>query len=363
VQLQVELHDGLDSTRAFLDPHVAFFTFGENLGRAGCGLPVPLGYDFRPTRQPVVLDHWPAAAPVGGDFTTIGNWRQSWREVRLDGEVYGWSKHTQFGALLELPGPLPAGPAGAGAVQLLGRRAGRAAPSGLLGPRRPAAVPRARPVPRLHRRQPGRAHGGQGPERAAAQRLVQRPQRHLPGQRPTGDHPGHRLRPGAADRRRPARLAHARRRRRRGRGGAGDPVGQSRAAREIAEECFDSDRVLGRLLDVLGLPVRAPGSLATAREPGAGAASRLAAGPVAAAPSVPTASVPTASVRAVAVPALPADLPLHAVSRRPLVLPERTLATARSLRWSVPAPGADRGSTGRPTRRHGRRQRGRRLPR
>jgi GT2 family glycosyltransferase len=123
-----------------------------------------------------------------------------------------------------------------------------------------------------------------------------------------------------------------------------DPVGQSRAAREIAEECFDSDRVLGRLLDVLGLPVRAPGSLATAREPGAGAASRLAAGPVAAAPSVPTASVPTASVRAVAVPALPADLPLHAVSRRPLVLPERTLATARSLRWSVPAPGADRGA-------------------
>ena len=26
-------------------------------------------------------------------FTTIGNWKQLWREVTFRGEVYQWSKH------------------------------------------------------------------------------------------------------------------------------------------------------------------------------------------------------------------------------------------------------------------------------
>ncbi len=43
-------------TIEFLDPHCAFFTFGENYGRPDCLLPVSDRYDFRPTRQPVVLD-------------------------------------------------------------------------------------------------------------------------------------------------------------------------------------------------------------------------------------------------------------------------------------------------------------------
>ena len=48
-------------------------------------------------------------------------------------------------------------------------------------------------LPRLHRGLARRVHGRQGPERAPAHRLVQRPQRHLPGRRAAGDHPGHRL--------------------------------------------------------------------------------------------------------------------------------------------------------------------------
>lgn len=104
VQLQVELHDGRAETREFLDPHVAFFTFGELYGRRTCGLPVSERYRFHPTRQPVVLDLWDEVAEPGPSWTTVGNWRQSGqRAVALDGETYTWSKHSEWSKVLELP--------------------------------------------------------------------------------------------------------------------------------------------------------------------------------------------------------------------------------------------------------------------
>lgn len=106
VQLQIELHENNPETVAFLEPHVAFFTFGENYGRVGCGLPVSPRFAFKSTRQPVVLDFWRdhAQAATGGDaFTTIGNWQQPWREVHFNGQVYHWSKHFEFMKVLDLP--------------------------------------------------------------------------------------------------------------------------------------------------------------------------------------------------------------------------------------------------------------------
>jgi hypothetical protein len=105
VQLQIELYHNEPETVAFLEPHCAFFTFGENYGRPGCGLPVTDRFTFRPTRQPVVLDLWdPDDTPPGPAFTTIGNWRQLSREVSFGGEVYHWSKHFEFMKFLGLPG-------------------------------------------------------------------------------------------------------------------------------------------------------------------------------------------------------------------------------------------------------------------
>jgi len=105
VQLQVELHQGVAETEEFLAPHVAFFTFGENLGAADCGVPVPVGRTFHPTRQPVVVDWWAGRDDgPGRAFTTIGNWRQQWREVELDGTRLGWSKDSQWAKVFELPG-------------------------------------------------------------------------------------------------------------------------------------------------------------------------------------------------------------------------------------------------------------------
>ena len=52
VQLQVQLHDGVASTHAFLESHAALFTFAENLGRPDCELPVDERFRFVGTRSP-----------------------------------------------------------------------------------------------------------------------------------------------------------------------------------------------------------------------------------------------------------------------------------------------------------------------
>jgi len=103
VQLQAELAQEVPETLDFLEQHCAFFTFGENWGAADCGLAPTARFHFHPTRQPVVLDCWPLAEHVRPVFTTVGNWRQRWRDVTLDGRTYSWSKHAEFARFLDLP--------------------------------------------------------------------------------------------------------------------------------------------------------------------------------------------------------------------------------------------------------------------
>jgi GT2 family glycosyltransferase len=104
VQLQLELQHGLQETVDFLEPHSAFFTFAENWDNPDCRLPHSERFEFQPTRQPIVLDLWPDRSPQPADvFTTIGNWRQDWREVTFEGKRYSWSKHQEFLRYLDLP--------------------------------------------------------------------------------------------------------------------------------------------------------------------------------------------------------------------------------------------------------------------
>ena len=315
VQLQVELHDGLETTRAFLDPHCAFFTFGENLGRAGCALPVPVGYDFRPTRQPVVLDLWPASpAPAGAAFTTVGNWRQAWREVSLDGQTYGWSKHTEFATLLGLPGRVPRA-----RIELALSSCSEQEQDELR--RHGFAVVSALPLSREIDTYRAHLAGSLGELTAAKDQNVRlrsgwfsdRSATYLASGRPvvTQDTGFGRVLPTGAglhawrtldDAVHAVEVVLA------------DPQGQARAAREIAQECFDSDVVLGRLLADLGLPARVGGTSSSSVAPHAPA-------PV--------------------VPALPDDLCLEPVSRRPLVLLPATLEHARTLVHPRPRAGMD----------------------
>jgi ATP-binding cassette subfamily B protein/subfamily B ATP-binding cassette protein MsbA len=104
VALQVELDQGREDTIQMLEQHAAFFTFAENLGHPSCGLPVTDRFAFRPTRQPVLLDRWDGSHGPAERFTTIGNWRQSQREVHFRDETYLWSKDLEFRKVLGLPG-------------------------------------------------------------------------------------------------------------------------------------------------------------------------------------------------------------------------------------------------------------------
>ena len=104
VEVEVQLAAGRQETIDYLRPHCAYFTFGENYGRPDCLLPVSKDFAFQPTHQPVVVDFWRDWRDVKSErYTTIGNWRQEWRDIQLGGETYSWSKHQEFLKFLDLP--------------------------------------------------------------------------------------------------------------------------------------------------------------------------------------------------------------------------------------------------------------------
>jgi len=104
VDIEIDLYHQKQEAIDYLAPHGAFFTYGENLGRPDCLVPVPERFKFFPTRQPVVMDFWESCGTGEADtFTTIGNWRQPWRELRFKGELYRWSKHFEFLKFIDLP--------------------------------------------------------------------------------------------------------------------------------------------------------------------------------------------------------------------------------------------------------------------
>jgi hypothetical protein len=85
-----------------LTGHDAYFTIGENIGAAGCEIPTA-EIRWRPTRQPVVLEDWPVSRSVGEwRFTTIGSWRGPFGPVQAGGKTFGLKAH-EFRKLIELP--------------------------------------------------------------------------------------------------------------------------------------------------------------------------------------------------------------------------------------------------------------------
>jgi hypothetical protein len=100
---QIKLALGDPATLAFLEAHTHHFTYGENLGAGDCPIPL-LHFDWRPTRPPVVLDLWPFDPVRAGDrFTTVATWRNAGKDIRFGGETYHWSKHRNFLEYGDLP--------------------------------------------------------------------------------------------------------------------------------------------------------------------------------------------------------------------------------------------------------------------
>lgn len=104
VDIEIEVRQGRRETIDFLACHAAFYTWGLNLGRPDCRVPVPQPFDFKPMPPVVVCDLWDDPAVVAGPcFTTVGNWRQDYRDIEFEGEIYHWSKHHEWLKVLDLP--------------------------------------------------------------------------------------------------------------------------------------------------------------------------------------------------------------------------------------------------------------------
>jgi hypothetical protein len=82
--------------------HDFFYTIGENIGRPDCCIPtgeVP----WRHTRPPVLLDQWPVVSqPALDRFTTVSSWRGPYGPVLHNGKAYGLKVH-EFRKILEAP--------------------------------------------------------------------------------------------------------------------------------------------------------------------------------------------------------------------------------------------------------------------
>lgn len=104
VETEIEVHEGRPETIDFLAAHCAFYTWGLNYNRPDCRVPMPNPFPFTPQPPVVVCDLWdPPDAAACRRFTTVGNWKQPWREVVFEGEVYHWSKHHEYLKFLDLP--------------------------------------------------------------------------------------------------------------------------------------------------------------------------------------------------------------------------------------------------------------------
>jgi hypothetical protein len=81
--------------------HDAYVTIGENIGRPGCTVPT-CGLSWVTTRQPVVLDHWRALDGGGEAFTSVASWRGAYGPVEYRGKTYGLRVH-EFRKFAALP--------------------------------------------------------------------------------------------------------------------------------------------------------------------------------------------------------------------------------------------------------------------
>ncbi len=82
--------------------HDAFVTIGERIGAPDCTVPT-CGLDWITTPQPVVLDEWPASdGRPRGPFTSVASWRGPFAPIEYEGVTYGLRVH-EFRRFAELP--------------------------------------------------------------------------------------------------------------------------------------------------------------------------------------------------------------------------------------------------------------------
>lgn len=99
---QVKVAKGDEMTITTLAAHDTLFSFGENLGASDCDTPIER-FRWLPTRQPVLIDMW--NNPDGGSetYTTITTWHNKGKNITYRGDTYYWTKDREFEKFLDLP--------------------------------------------------------------------------------------------------------------------------------------------------------------------------------------------------------------------------------------------------------------------
>ena len=91
---------GLPGAR--VEGHDVHFTLGELIGTPACPIPTG-GIEWIPMRPPIVLEDWPSAEGAAFDrFTTIGSWRGPYGPIEHEGRTYGLKVH-EFRKIISLP--------------------------------------------------------------------------------------------------------------------------------------------------------------------------------------------------------------------------------------------------------------------
>jgi len=102
---QIKIDKRVRSTIKYLRGHHALFTFGENVGTKD--FPVPLhNFKWWPTRQPVVTDLWKTNRAPARDavLTSVANWSTSGlKDISWRGKKYLWSKSREFLRFIAAP--------------------------------------------------------------------------------------------------------------------------------------------------------------------------------------------------------------------------------------------------------------------
>lgn len=97
----VQLWHAVEGVDMGLDAHTHFVSVADGIGRPDCPIPT-CGRDWIPTLPPVVLDEWPLAGEVERHAaTTVGHWR-SYGSIHHEGVHYGQKVHS-LRPLIDLP--------------------------------------------------------------------------------------------------------------------------------------------------------------------------------------------------------------------------------------------------------------------
>jgi hypothetical protein len=101
---QIRLHSGDEKTTQLVDGHTHHFTWAENLYGQDCRLP-PTHLEYGISRQPVIVDFWRDVGGTAGErFTTIARWKKRKNKtIEFEGEIYHWDKSLEFMKYLDLP--------------------------------------------------------------------------------------------------------------------------------------------------------------------------------------------------------------------------------------------------------------------